>query len=113
MSVLETYEPVRNTVEPEGLAEEDFAADIVAFTTGSVNFARWTITDITGLFLPRDPKAVSVQIKFPANADLGVSDNFATLVSIANRSFIRVNTWRVDANADPSIDFSFSVIIAM
>lgn len=84
--------------------------NIFAFRTPPVNLARWTIIDIP-VGLPRDPVAVFVQTKFPPNTDLSVSDNFATLVSIATRSLIRVNVWRVDRGDDPSINYAFSVMI--
>jgi hypothetical protein len=112
MSIAEACEATHLTVEPELRAGERFVAsdNIFAFRTRPVNLGRWSIIDIS-VNLPRDPIAVLVQVKFPPNTDLSVSDNFATLVSIATRSLIRVNVWRVDANADPSIDYAFSVMI--
>ena len=112
MSTVEEREARRLTVEPEKGSGERFVApeNFFAFRTPPVNLARWSIIDIP-VSLPREPVAVLVQVKFPPNSDLSVSDNFATLVSIATRSLIRINVWRVDAAGDPSINYSFSVMI--
>ncbi len=83
--------------------------NIFALRSGNVNLSRWTRVNFS-VNLPSDPWTVFVQVKYPANSQLNVSDNFATIVTIANRSLIQVNVWRVDADADPAIDYQFEIL---
>jgi hypothetical protein len=114
MSVAEVYEPKRLTVKLDKIAIPAFVAQdrIFAFRTPPLNFGRWTITDIP-VNLPAAPVAVFAQVIFPNNADLSVTDNFSTIVTIFTSSLIRVNTWRVDGSGDPSINYAYSVLITV
>jgi hypothetical protein len=114
MSVAEVYQPKRLTVKVEKSAIHPLISQdrIFAFHTPPLPFARWTITDIP-VDLPADPVAVFAQVIFPDNADLSVSDNFSTIVTIFTSSLIRVNSWRVDGSDDPSINYAYSILITV
>jgi hypothetical protein len=114
MTKTEYDKPAEFTIE---IKESDLQrlvpqADIFAFTSFPVNLSRWSRTNFT-VNLPRNPFAVFVQTKFPPNAVLTTPDNFSNVVTIATNRLIQVNTWRTDANADPSIDFSFHLLIIL
>jgi hypothetical protein len=112
MSDPEVITPQRLTLDAIAVPNLVAQDRIFAFHTPPLTFHRWTITDIP-VNLPSDPVAVFAQVMFPNNADLSVSDNFSTIVTIFTKTLIRVNSWRVDGGANPSIKYAYSVLITI
>src|SRR4051812_18555013 len=114
MSNTENVKPIHNTVEVEESGVHRLVPEgkIFTFRTSPVDFGRWTITDIS-VNLPGTSKTVFVQIKFPPNGPLNVSDNFSTVVSIATNRLIQVNVWRTDKGENPSINFAYDVLVIL
>jgi len=112
MSNTQDVKPIRNTTKVEKSDVHTLVPqnNIFAFRTSPVDFGRWTITDIS-VSLPATPRAVFVQIKFPPNTGLNVSDNFSTVVAIATSTLIQVNVWRTDSSANPSINYAYDLLV--
>jgi hypothetical protein len=112
MSNTENVKPKYNTVEVKESEVHSLVPEgnIFTFRTPPVDFGRWTITDIN-VNLPGTPRTVFVEIKFPPNGPLNVSDNFSTVVAQAKNNLIQVNVWRTDKGENPSINFAYDVLV--
>jgi hypothetical protein len=86
---------------------------IFTFTTFPMSLGHWSVfnIDISSVGLPSDPVHVFTQMKFPANTNIGVSDNFSTLVASATRTNIQVSIWRVDSSDPAGIQYELHGLV--